>query len=195
MCGITGLIDLRHSTPSDALRATVKRMSDTLGHRGPDDAGVWVDAGPGIALGHRRLSILDLSPAGHQPMVSPSGRYVITYNGEIYNFRELRQQLEREDPSVVFSSQSDTEVMLACVDRWGIEASLGQWNGMFGFALWDQKDRCLYLARDRFGEKPLYYGWLENTFVFGSELKALRNHPEFRDEINRDALALFLRNG
>jgi asparagine synthase (glutamine-hydrolysing) len=120
---------------------------------------------------------------------------VITYNGEIYNFLQLREQLEREDPSSVFASQSDTEVMLACVDRWGIDASLRQWNGMFGFALWDQDERRLYLARDRFGEKPLYYGGLRNTFVFGSELKALRSHSQFRAEIDRDALALFLRYG
>jgi len=195
VCGIVGFLDFEGGKAREALRQTAEQMAERLRHRGPDDKGVWVDPVAGIALAHRRLSILDLSSAGRQPMTSPSGRYMITYNGEIYNFLELRQQLEREAPSLVFSSQSDTEVMLACVDRWGIDTSLRQWNGMFAFALWDQEDRRLYLARDRFGEKPLYYGWLRNSFVFGSELKALRSHPEFREEINRNALTLFLRYG
>ena len=195
MCGITGFIDLRRGTPNDALRATAQRMADTLRHRGPDDAGVWVDAAAGIALGHRRLSILDVSAAGHQPMISESGRYVITYNGEIYNFQELRHELEgssRQRPT--FSGHSDTEVLLACFDRWGVEASLPRLNGMFAFAVWDRQEHALHLCRDRMGEKPLYYGWMANVFLFGSELKALRACPEFRAEVNRDALALYLRH-
>jgi asparagine synthase (glutamine-hydrolysing) len=166
-------------------------MADTIQHRGPDDGSVWADAAAGIALGHRRLSIIDLSLNGRQPMSSASGRYVIVFNGEIYNFQELRRELEG---TVAFRGHSDTEVMLACVERWGIEASLARWNGMFAFGLWDRQERVLHLGRDRFGEKPLYYGWMADTFLFASELKALRTHPAFRAEVNRDALALYLRH-
>jgi len=164
-----------------------------LRHRGPDDEGVWADSGIGIALAHRRLSIIDLSPAGHQPMLSASGRYVAIYNGEIYNFQDLRNELERSVSGLSFRGHSDTEVMLACLEKWGLENSLKRWNGMFAFAVWDRETRALHLGRDRFGEKPLYYAWMGNTFLFGSELKALRAHPGFRDEIDRDALALYLR--
>ncbi len=195
MCGIAGFLDLEVGQSEEVLRHITAEMGQSLRHRGPDDRGAWVDVSAGVGFAHRRLSILDLSAAGHQPMVSPTGRYVITYNGEVYNYLELRKQLQMEDPSLRFSGHSDTEVLLACIDRWGIETSLCKWNGMFGFALWDRENRRLYLARDRFGEKPLYYGWLRNTFVFGSELKALRVHPEFKEEINRDALTLFLRYG
>jgi asparagine synthase (glutamine-hydrolysing) len=168
-------------------------MADRLRHRGPDDQGVWADPKAGIALAHRRLSILDLSPAGHQPMLSASGRYVIAYNGEIYNCEQLLQDLRRDNVTVAFRGHSDTEVMLAAFEHWGIETSLERMNGMFAFALWDRRERTLFLTRDRFGEKPLYYGWTGATFLFASELKALRANPEFEGEIDRDALACYLR--
>jgi asparagine synthase (glutamine-hydrolysing) len=170
-------------------------MAKTLRHRGPDDAGLWTDAAAGVALAHRRLSIVDLSSAGHQPMVSESGRYVITYNGEIYNAPDLGVELGQSRIGAArFRGHSDTEVMLACVERWGVESSLERWNGMFAFALWDRKERALYLARDRFGEKPLYYAWFGQTVLFASELKALRAHPRFKPEIDRNSVALFLRH-
>jgi asparagine synthase (glutamine-hydrolysing) len=167
-------------------------MADTLFHRGPDDAGTWIDKNAGIALGHRRLSIIDLSPEGHQPMTSHSGRYVMAYNGEIYNFRELRKELERD--GVQWRGHSDTEVMLAAFEAWGVEGALQRFNGMFAFALWDRNEKALHLARDRLGEKPLYYGWVGKTFLFGSELKALKAHPAWRAEIDRNALAAYLRH-
>jgi asparagine synthase (glutamine-hydrolysing) len=195
MCGIAGFVDLRCQTPSEDLRATARRMADTIRHRGPDSEGVWVDAPAGVALGHRRLAIIDLSPTGSQPMVSGSGRFVMVYNGELYNFQELRRQLERSSyHSVSFRGQSDTEVMLSCFDRWGVEASLPRFNGMFAFAVWDRQDRILHLSRDRMGEKPLYYGWMGRSFLFASELKALCAHPEFHGEVNRDALMLYMRH-
>ena len=195
MCGIAGFIDSSGRTSRDALRVTAHKMADSLRHRGPDDAGVWVDAPAGIALAHRRLAVLDVSAAGHQPMCSASGRYILVFNGEIYNFQELRGELEqRWDAPSSFRGNSDTEVMLACFDRWGVETSIPRFNGMFAFAVWDRQQRVLHLCRDRFGEKPLYYGWVANLLLFGSELKALRAHPEFRGEINRDALALYLRH-
>jgi asparagine synthase (glutamine-hydrolysing) len=166
-------------------------MAGTLAHRGPDDSGVWIDGAAGVALGFRRLSIIDLSSAGHQPMLSPDGRYIIVYNGEIYNYRELRDELvARGHP---FRSQSDTEVILAAAAQWGFAQALERFNGMFSVAFWDTTERCLYLARDRFGEKPLYYGMFGNCLVFGSELKALRTHPLFETTINREALTQFLR--
>jgi asparagine synthase (glutamine-hydrolysing) len=195
MCGIAGFIDLRRQTPNEELRALAKRMADTLRHRGPDSEGVWIDAPAGAALGFRRLAIIDLSPAGNQPMVSGSGRFVITYNGELYNFKELRRELEQSGKDrVTFRGQSDTEVMLSCFDRWGVKTSLPRFNGMFAFAVWDRQERILHLSRDRMGEKPLYYGWGDQTFLFGSELKALCAHPDFRGEINRDALMLYMRH-
>jgi len=193
MCGIAGFIDLDARTSEETLRAAALGMAANLRHRGPDDEGVWCDAGAGIALAHRRLSIIDLSAAGHQPMFSSSGRYVIVYNGEIYNFQELRNELKHSASGVSFRGHSDTEVMLACLEQWGLEDSLKRWNGMFAFAVWDRKTRTLQLGRDRFGEKPLYYAWMGRTFLFGSELKALRAHPSFREEIDRNALALYLR--
>jgi len=194
MCGITGMIDPNpHSDRVLTLQNDVTRMADRLAHRGPDDSGVWVDAAVGVALGHRRLSILDLSPLGHQPMHSTSGRYVIVFNGEIYNYLDLRHELEQVG-GITWRGHSDTEVMLAAVEAWGVKAALQRFIGMFAFALWDRRERTLFLARDRLGEKPLYYGWSGGVFLFGSELKALRAHPAFTAAINRDALTLFLRH-
>jgi asparagine synthase (glutamine-hydrolysing) len=175
-------------------------MADALHHRGPDDSGVWTDYDAGLALAHRRLSILDLSPAGHQPMLSATSRFVIAFNGEIYNHLELRHELDRHLPlSLVKTDEnrwrghSDTETLLAAFEVWGVPATLSKTVGMFAIALWDQAERVLYLARDRFGEKPLYYGWVKGAFVFGSELKAFRAYPGFNNSVCRDALAQYLR--
>lgn len=169
-------------------------MANSIIHRGPDDAGEWFDPEAGIALAHRRLSIVDLSPAGHQPMTSASGRYVIAFNGEIYNHLELRLDLEAFGAAPAWRGHSDTETLLAALVGWGIEDTLKRCVGMFAFALWDRESRTLTLARDRMGEKPLYYGWQGRTFLFGSELKALKAHPEFRGEVDRDVLTLYLRH-
>jgi asparagine synthase (glutamine-hydrolysing) len=193
MCGLAGFVVGRGRGQQPALEVLASQMADALQHRGPDDKGVWADPEAGIALGHRRLSILDLSPAGHQPMFSPSGRFVIVYNGEIYNCEQLRHELLSERPELHFHGRSDTEVMLAAFEHWGINAALERMNGMFAFALWDRCERALILARDRFGEKPLYYGSAGGTFLFASELKSLRVHPAFRGEIDRDAVACYLR--
>ena len=193
MCGLAGFVDSRGGGQQAGLEALASRMAEALRHRGPDDHGVWADPDAGIALGHQRLSILDLSPAGHQPMFSPSGRFVIVYNGEIYNCEQLREELLRERPELLFRGYSDTEVMLAAFEQWGIEPALERMNGMFAFALWDRRERTLILARDRFGEKPLYYGSAGGTFLFASELKSLRVHPAFKGEIDRDAVACYLR--
>lgn len=193
MCGISGFLDTSRRRGAGELRDTVLGMANTLCHRGPDDFGAWVDAASGIALGHRRLSILDLSPLGHQPMHSASGRYALSFNGEIYNFRGLRNELE--DLGHTFRGHSDTEVMLACFSQWSVHQAVKRFTGMFAFALWDREERLLHLARDRFGEKPLYYGWMGRTFVFASELKAVRAHPDFEAGIDRDVLALYFRHG
>lgn len=196
MCGIAGYLTVPRQKSCDELRVTVLRMADTLRLRGPDDGGAWVDADAGIALGHRRLSIIDLSVEGHQPMHSSCGRYVITFNGEIYNYQDIRHELEQESQghAIPWRGHSDTEVALAAISRWGIEAAVKRFVGMFAFALWDRIERVLYLVRDRLGEKPLYYGQMGRSILFGSELKALRAHPDFKGEINRDALALYLRH-
>lgn len=193
MCGIAGFIDLRVGTISDNLYDSVTSMAESISHRGPDDSGVWVDTENGVALSHRRLSIVDLSPEGHQPMHSASGRYVIVFNGEIYNFKKIKKELDESGAAPYWRGHSDTEVMLAAITQWGLESAVKRFVGMFAFALWDRKDRVLHLVRDRMGEKPLYYGWMGKVFIFASELKALRKHPEWRGEINRDALTLFLR--
>ncbi len=189
MCGIAGLLDRREAEPG----SRVSDMIASIRYRGPDDSGVWCDPKIGLALGHARLSILDLSKAGHQPMSSFSGRFVITYNGEVYNYAELRFDLEAI--GVTFRGHSDTEVMLAAFEAWGLEKSVQRFVGMFAFALWDRVDRQLTLARDRLGEKSLYYGWCGETFLFGSELKALCAHPSWRGDINRSALASYMRYG
>ncbi len=192
MCGISGFLNTLLQDRQGELHDTVLKMVNSLRHRGPDDVGAWVDASAGIALGHRRLAIVDLSPEGHQPMHSCCARYVITFNGEIYNFKALRRELE--DLGYRFRGGSDTEVMLACISEWGLASSVARFNGMFAFALWDRRERRLHLVRDRLGEKPLYYGWAGKSFVFASELKALLRHPAVNAQLNRDALALFLRH-
>jgi asparagine synthase (glutamine-hydrolysing) len=179
--------------PEQELRARACRMAEQLVHRGPDDSGLWVDGEAGIALAFRRLAIVDLSPAGHQPMTSSDRRYVIVFNGEVYNFAELRVDLESRGR--IFRGHCDTEIMLEAVSEWGLEAAVKKFVGMFAFALWDRRERLLHLVRDRVGIKPLYCGWQGKTFMFGSELKALRAHPDFRPEVSRGALALFLRLG
>jgi asparagine synthase (glutamine-hydrolysing) len=192
MCGIAGYWN-PHGLNEDQARDILTGMTNVIQHRGPDDCGSWIDAAAGIALGFRRLSILDLSPTGHQPMESETSRFVIIFNGEIYNFQELRRELLARGHR--FRGRSDTEVLLAAVSAWGVQEALQRFNGMFAFALWDRELRTLHLARDRAGEKPLYYGWMGDTLLFGSELKALQAHPSFRGEIDRNALALFFRSG
>ncbi|MCB2262498.1 MAG: asparagine synthase (glutamine-hydrolyzing) [Candidatus Thiosymbion ectosymbiont of Robbea hypermnestra] len=206
MCGIVGFF-FRAATWADATERVAKHMAGALAHRGPDDAGCWIDEDAGIALAHRRLSILDPSPAGHQPMAAASGRFVLVFNGEIYNHAELRAELERQihgnqasgslrgggGRPPAWHGHSDTETLLAACEQWGLEATLRRLVGMFAIALWDRTERRLHLARDRLGEKPLYYGWCRGGFVFASELKALRRFPGFDNPIDRDVLATYLR--
>lgn len=193
MCGIAGYWSQK-GADDNALKLTVKRMSDRIVNRGPDDSGTWIDGNAGFALAHRRLSIIDLSDAGHQPMVSHSGRYIIAFNGEIYNHLSLRNRSIVNASSPVWFGQSDTESLLAGFDAWGIPAVIEKITGMFAFAVWDREERSLTLARDRLGEKPLFYGWQGGAFLFGSEIKALKAHPNFNTEINRGALSLMLRH-
>jgi asparagine synthase (glutamine-hydrolysing) len=190
MCGLAGFLK-SDGINNDEAAHVLRLMTDRLAHRGPDDTGYWQDNASGIAMGHRRLSIIDLSSAGHQPMVSASGRYVIVFNGEIYNHREIRQQLGKSN----WKGFSDTETILAAVEEWGLEKTLKKSVGMFVIALWDCSENTLQLARDRMGEKPLYYGWQGNFFIFASEIKALQRHPSFEWVINREALQLYVRNG
>jgi asparagine synthase (glutamine-hydrolysing) len=194
MCGIVGFLG-KAGRGEAALAEIAETMSRCLVHRGPDDSGVWVDETAGLGLGHRRLSILDLSATGHQPMFSHCGRYVITFNGEIYNYLDIRRELELDGSAPRWRGHSDTEVLLAAIVRWGVGAALERVAGMFAFALWDRETRTLYIARDRLGEKPLYYGWVNGTLLFSSELKALRAHPHWKGVIDRGALTLFLRHG
>lgn len=201
MCGIVGAWDVRGKRVSVS---TVELACTQIRHRGPDDSGIWQDQASGVVLGHTRLSILDLSPAGHQPMVSTCGRYVIVLNGEIYNHLDLRRQLEKAglapglSPSgkgrVVWRGHSDTETLLACFVAWGVEKTLKESVGMFALALWDREARKLTLTRDRLGEKPLYYGFVGGALAFASELKALKVLPGFVEEIDRGALALLMRH-
>ncbi len=190
MCGIAGLF-----VPAGHVEASIlQRMTSRIAHRGPDDAGYWIDSAAGVGLGHRRLAILDLSPGGHQPMHSASGRFVIVFNGEVYNFKELRHNLEQEHCAPAWRGSSDTEVMLAAIEAWGLTAAIKRFVGMFAFALWDRKERQLHLVRDRLGIKPLYCGWLGEKFVFGSELKALRAASQTPPSVDRSALTLFMRH-
>lgn len=192
MCGIAGALapDGRHD--EQALHQLGSAMGAAIAHRGPDDAGTWTEAAAGLVLAHRRLAIVDLSPEGHQPMVSDDGRWVIAFNGEIYNHAALRRELAAQGQA--FRGHSDTEVLLAAIAHWGVEAALVRSNGMLALAAWDRRTRTLWLARDRVGKKPLYYGWTsDGTFLFGSELAALRACPSLHAEVDQDALALLLR--
>ncbi|MDO5057494.1 MAG: asparagine synthase (glutamine-hydrolyzing) [Lautropia sp.] len=195
MCGIAGYFE---PGTAQASIDVLTRMADGIVHRGPDDMGVWVDPRGGMGLAHRRLSIIDLSEAGHQPMTSASGRHVIVFNGEIYNHLALRAELVDEGLAPDWRGHSDTETLLAAIEAWGLEMALQRVTGMFAFAVWDREMRTLSLARDRLGEKPLYYGWQgqggQAVFLFGSELKAIRPHPAFEGEVDRGAISLLLRH-
>jgi asparagine synthase (glutamine-hydrolysing) len=186
MCGIAGLL-----TQGRIDQAVVASMIDAVAHRGPDDQGIWVDEDAGVGLGHRRLAVVDLTAAGHQPMVSADGRFILTFNGEIYNHRDLRRQFESDHGPRQWRGSSDTETFVEGISHWGLEESLRRSVGMYAFALWDRRDRQLHLVRDRFGEKPLFFGWVRGTFAFGSELKALRRISGFDNPISRSALTAY----
>ena len=189
MCGLTGCWGRPAS--AETLDRDAACMCRAIQHRGPDDGGVWTDPELGVALGFRRLAIIDVSPAGHQPMASETGRYVVTFNGEIYNFAAIRASL---GDTIHWRGHSDTEVLLAAIERWGLTPAIERCSGMFAIALWDRQERALHLIRDRLGEKPMYYGSFDGTLLFGSELKALRAHPAWRGTIDRAALSLYLRH-
>lgn len=193
MCGIAGLWDRPAQRSDGALHCLVGAMADTLSHRGPDDRGTWADQAAGVAMGHRRLSVLDPSPAGHQPMASPSGRWTVSYNGEVYNFGELRGRLAASGAR--WRGGSDTEVLVAGLDAWGVRQTLERMDGQFALACWDGVDRSLWLARDRLGEKPLYYGWSGHSFAFASEIRALRRLPAFPAQVDRSAIEGLLSRG
>jgi asparagine synthase (glutamine-hydrolysing) len=193
MCGLVGFLQPCGFEASE-FGSLIKNMQDCLVHRGPDDSGRWIDPDAGIALGHTRLSIIELSPAGSQPMVSASGRFVIVFNGEIYNHLEIRKNI-LELSKKRWRGGSDTETLLEAIECWGFEKALRATVGMFALALWDREKRVLLLARDRMGEKPLYYGWQSGTLLFGSELKALRIHPNFQNEIDKSVLPAYFRHG
>ena len=194
MCGICGFYSKSFLSFNDV----INKMNIAISHRGLDSSGSWQDKNAGVVLGHQRLSILDLSITGQQPMQSSSGQYIITYNGEIYNHLDIRKEIKEINSNVVWRGTSDTETLVEAIEAWGIESTLKKIVGMFAFGIWDKKNRILTLARDRVGEKPLYYGWqgkvVNKIFLFGSELKALKAHPEFSGEINRDSVALQLRH-
>jgi asparagine synthase (glutamine-hydrolysing) len=194
MCGFAGFLGGRWRGRDDAA-AILARMSRSILHRGPDRSDLWLDETAGIGLAHNRLAIVDLTAAGNQPMISPSGRYVIVYNGEIYNHQQVRHELADAGVRRSWNGHSDTETLLAAIDAWGVRRALERSTGMFAFALWDRAERTLTLARDRLGEKPLYYGRQRagGPFVFGSELKALAVHPQFDRVVDRRALTLLLR--
>ncbi|WP_109992042.1 asparagine synthase (glutamine-hydrolyzing) [Salinisphaera sp. LB1] len=193
MCGISGLWQQRSRSGDKSLEQCALQMADRLQHRGPDDFGVWADHDRGLALSHRRLSIIDLSPQGHQPMVSACGRYVVVFNGEIYNFLEIKKDLESR--AYPFKGHSDTEVLLAAVSIWGVAAAVQRFNGMFAIAIWDREQRQLHLVRDRLGQKPLFFGWIGGGFAFASELKALRVVPGFSGRLDRRAIGRYLQSG
>jgi asparagine synthase (glutamine-hydrolysing) len=192
VCGIAGFVDLASRHTAEQMERAVTAMRDTLTHRGPDDQGCWIDPARGVAFGHRRLSVIDLSPAGHQPMVSSCGRYVIAYNGEVYSHPEMRRELEALGRT--FRGHSDTEILVEAISEWGLEQTLPRLIGMFAFALWDRQACTLHLVRDRFGIKPMYWSLSPGLFLFGSELKALRAHPGLTARLDRDALAAFMRH-
>ena len=193
MCGIAGFLHPGSNHGRESMHRHVIDMTNTLAHRGPDDEGAWVDPIAGVALGSRRLAVIDLSPQGHQPMHSVSGRYVIAYNGEIYNSASIAHMLEAAGVAPRWHGHSDTEVILAAIEAWGLDKALESFNGMFAFALWDVRERTLCLVRDRLGVKPLYYGRLNGALVFGSELKAISVYPEAALRIDRDWLDRYLR--
>tara|TARA_Y100000748_G_scaffold13216_2_gene10735 strand:- start:6714 stop:8729 length:2016 start_codon:yes stop_codon:yes gene_type:complete len=194
MCGLAGFY-INQSYSSESSKELIQNMINTLDHRGPDDSGIWVDPNNVISLGHKRLSILDISSAGHQPMSLERGKFVLTYNGEIYNHLELRANIEKDCKSIQWNGTSDTETLLAAFETWGIKKTLPQLRGMFAIAVYDKSKKKLSLIRDRFGEKPLYYGWVKsadkNIFSFGSELKAFSCVPEFNNNISKIALKEF----
>jgi asparagine synthase (glutamine-hydrolysing) len=191
MCGIVGVMS-KYSFNAEKMLDVVRGMSSAIKHRGPDDCGTWLSNSENIIFAHQRLSVIDLSDTGHQPMLSSSKRYAITFNGEIYNHRILRAELSKKY-NISWQGTSDTETLLATIEQYGIKRALKKIVGMFAFSLWDEHNRELFLVRDRFGEKPLYYGWVGDNFIFASELKALKKFPEFSNDINRDALNQFLR--
>ena len=195
MCGFAGILNPAGIGCERTAAALLADMRDQLAHRGPDDAGLWLDPSAGIALGSRRLAISDISPAGHQPMVSANGGYILALNGEIYNAEALRAEMAASGRTVAWRGHSDTEVLTEAIAHWGLQHTLRRSNGMFALALWDRAERRLSLARDRIGKKPLYYNWAGNTFTFGSELKALWRHPGFDTTLDPVALADFLRLG
>ena len=188
MCGLAGFIDVKGSLNKKESLHILKNMSESIFHRGPDSSGVYFDKEYNLGLTHRRLSILDLSSNGDQPMHSFSSRYVIIFNGEIYNHLVLRNELKRSNNAFNWKSNSDTETLLFAIEIWGLDKTLDKIDGMFSFALWDKKENFLYLTRDRVGEKPLYYGWNKNFFLFASELKALESFDGFSREINHNAI-------
>lgn len=194
MCGFAGLYTPKITNSSIDQLVILKRMGCAINHRGPDDSGVWYDRNGGIGFSHRRLSILDLSEAGRQPMESYKGRYVIAFNGEIYNHLSLREEIEHQALNIIWKGRSDTETLLAGFELWGVNETIKKATGMFALAVWDRLEKKLKLIRDRCGEKPLYYGWCKGAFLFGSELKALYRHPLFEEEIDRNSLALYLRH-
>lgn len=189
MCGFTGYWDKQ-----SADLTIVEKMALKIAHRGPNDAGVWLNRSRDLAMAHRRLAIIDLSPAGHQPMNSVCGRFTLAFNGEIYNHLEIRAELNRETGALNWNGHSDTETLLNALSHWGLEKTLSRLNGMFAFSLWDEAKRALFLARDRMGEKPLYYGNNQGRFFFGSELKSFKGHPLWRASIDRNSLALYMRH-
>ncbi len=191
MCGLSGY----WSASENAQESIAMAMIAQLKHRGPDALGVWVDSENGIALGHSRLSIIDISSAGTQPMVSQDGRFVLVFNGEIYNHRRLRSQIEESGWGGAWRGHSDTETLLVALQVWGVPSTLSKLRGMFAFSMWDRHSETLTLARDRVGEKPMYYGRAGETFLFGSELKSLAKHPAWRPKISRDVLSLYIRHG
>lgn len=192
MCGFAGYLVASGSVPGDTLKAWVEKATMRMRHRGPDGTGLWLDVGAGFGVGHRRLSIIDLSSLGHQPMKSADERWIISYNGELYNFPLMRRELE--ESGICFRGNSDTEVLLEAIALWGVADTLKRANGMFAFAVWDQKSRTLYLARDRFGQKPLYYGWVNKNFIFGSELSSLRKFPGVSESPDLGSIGLYLRH-
>lgn len=199
MCGLAGILQMPRQMSPAQTEEQLTLMTDAIAHRGPDSSGLWQDSDAGVALGHRRLAIVDLSTAGHQPMASASGRHILAFNGEIYNHMALRAELEREQGKLSWRGHSDTETLVTGFDVWGIEETIQRSIGMFAIAIWDRRDRRLFLARDRMGEKPLYYGWqgegAQATFLFGSELSAVQAHPACGTELNRAGIVQMLRHG